>query len=249
MYNNYDYLTKTFRCNSKSQTFFPNKSHRYISFGAYMKYLYYFLYVAWHWSIDLAIFIVRHEVRGEKKYGISTIGLDNLKDIVPAQDKAHVSTYEPVNYYTSEWLFDQLTDTSTGFLDVGCGRGRVLVIAAAYGFNDLTGIDFSQRLCEQARETCTIIDPAKSVNITVADAREYDIPDTIGVIFLFNPFDETVMTGFIQKVKESLVRKERPLKVLYANPQCKSLWLDAGFVETASFVKKTYLKGSILEHS
>jgi hypothetical protein len=55
------------------------------------------------------------------------------------------------------------------------------------------------------------------------------------------------MSGFIQKVAESLERKKRPLKILYANPQCKDLWLEAGFKETASFVKKRHLKGSVLE--
>ncbi len=52
---------------------------------------------------------------------------------------------------------------------------------------------------------------------------------------------------FIQKVSESLYRKYRPLKVLYANPQCKQQWLEAGFTETASFVKLKYLQGSVLE--
>jgi SAM-dependent methyltransferase len=214
-----------------------------------MKYLRYFLYVAWHWGPDLAIFIIKHEIRGEKKYGISTIGLDSISETVSKEDRAHVSTYEPVNYYTSGWLFDQLKNTDTTFLDVGCGRGRVLALAAAYGFKNIIGIDFSQKLCNEAAVVCTAIQdtyPDRSVTITCADARQYDIPDTVGVIFLFNPFDASVMSGFIQKVTESLLRKKRSLTILYANPQCKDLWLEAGFKETASFVKKKYLKGSVL---
>lgn len=215
-----------------------------------MKYLHYFLYVAWHWGLDLAIFIVKHEIRGEKKYGISTIGLDSLSDTVSKEDRSHVSTYEPVNYYTAGWLFDQLKNANTTFLDVGCGRGRVLVIAAAYGFKNIIGIDFSQKLCNEATVVCNAVTsryPDCSVTVTCADAREYNIPDTVGVIFLFNPFDASIMSGFIQKVDESLARKKRSLKILYANPQCKDLWLEAGFRETASFVKKRHLKGSVLE--
>lgn len=208
-----------------------------------MKYLRYFLYVSWHWGIDMAIFIVKHEIRGEKQYGISTIGLDNLSDIVSKEDRLHVSTYEPVNYYTAGWLLDQMKTTDTTFLDVGCGRGRVLVMAAAYGFKNIIGIDFSQRLCDQAASVCKDL----PVTITCADARMYEIPDTVGVIFLFNPFDAAIMSEFILRVSESLLRKKRPLTVLYANPQCKDLWLEAGFIETGSFVKKIYLKGSVLE--
>jgi hypothetical protein len=55
------------------------------------------------------------------------------------------------------------------------------------------------------------------------------------------------MDEFIKKVFESLYRKNRPLKILYANPQCKQQWLDAGFKEIGSFVKLKYLQGSVLE--
>jgi SAM-dependent methyltransferase len=217
-----------------------------------MRYLLYFFYIAWYWGLDLAIFIIRHEVKGEQKYGIRTIGLDKLPETVPDIERKHFSLYEPVNYYSLTTLFDHLTapDIKTSLLDVGCGRGRVLAVGAAYGFRDMVGIDFSEKLCEQARaimEGVKEVYPGLTVTITCADARDYDIPDTVGVIFLFNPFDDLVMESFIDKVFESLYRRERPIKVLYANPQFKELWLNAGFKETGSFLRKKYLKGSVLE--
>jgi SAM-dependent methyltransferase len=217
-----------------------------------MRYLLYFFYITWYWGLDLAIFIIRHEIKGEKKYGIRTIGLDSLPDTVPDIERKHFSLYEPVNYYSLTSLFDHLKapDIKTTLLDVGCGRGRVLAVGAAYGFRDMIGIDFSERLCKQAREVMEGVQevcPGLTVTITCADARDYDIPDTVGVIFLFNPFDDLVMESFIDKVFESLYRRERPIKVLYANPQFKELWLNAGFKETGSFLRKKYLKGSVLE--
>lgn len=217
-----------------------------------MRYLLYFFYIAWYWGVDLAIFIIRHEMKGEEKYGIRTIGLDGLPDTVPDVERKHFSLYEPVNYYSLTTLFDHLKtpDVKTTLLDVGCGRGRVLAVGAAYGFRDMIGIDFSERLCEQAREVMEGVKelyPGLTVTITCADARDYDIPDTVGVVFLFNPFDDLVMESFIDKIFESLYRRERPIKVLYANPQFKELWLNAGFKETGSFLRKKYLKGSVLE--
>nr|WP_236023371.1 class I SAM-dependent methyltransferase [Chitinophaga chungangae] len=138
---------------------------------------------------------------------------------------------------------DKVTEAEkqTGFLDVGCGKGRVLAIAEAYGFRSVTGIDISPKLL-------ATIPPGRFI-IHCIDARKYDIPDHTGVIFLFNPFDEKLMKDFIGKVKESLERKNRPLKVLYANPRCRQLWLDAGFEETDFFTKMKYLQGSVLEWS
>lgn len=216
-----------------------------------MRYLLYFIYLGWHWGLNLAFFIIRHEIRGERKYGIRTIGTDNLAREVSEEDREHVAMYEPVNYYTATWLFDHLqsTDLHTTLLDVGCGKGRVLAMGAAYGFRTLAGIDLSPRLCASATEMQQLLyNRYQHIRITICceDARQYTVPESVGVIFLFNPFDDVIMEGFIHRVKESLRRKHRPLKVLYANPQCKQLWLDAGFRETASFVKMDILKGSIL---
>ncbi|GAA0554509.1 class I SAM-dependent methyltransferase [Chitinophaga japonensis] len=218
-----------------------------------MRYLLYFFYITWYWGWDVAVFIIRHEIKGEKQYGIRTIGLDTLPDHLPSAERRHFSIYEPVNYYTATWLFDQLQakDMETTLLDAGCGRGRVLAVGAAYGFRSIAGVDFSERLCATARQVCEGVAqqyPGTSFTITCADARYYEIPDSVGVIFLFNPFDDTVMEAFIDRVFESLVRRERPLKILYANPQFKHLWLEAGFRETASFVKKQILKGAVLEY-
>jgi SAM-dependent methyltransferase len=217
-----------------------------------MRYLLYFFYLEWYWGFRLAQFIIRHEIRGEKKYGIRTIGIDHLAGAVSLEDREHVSTYEPVNYYTSSRLLDYLQpyDFTTTLLDVGCGKGRLVAMGAAYGFSDIIGIDISKKLCEAAADVCRTIKvkyPDTSMTIECADARHYCIPDRVGVIFLFNPFDAIIMDEFIQKVFESLCREDRPLKVLYANPQCKQQWLDAGFKEIASFIKMKYLQGSVLE--
>jgi hypothetical protein len=104
-------------------------------------------------------------------------------------------------------------------------------MAAAYGFSDIIGIDLSKKLCDNAANVCRVINtkyPDISITIECADARHYCIPEKVGVIFLFNPFDTIVMDEFIKKVSESLYRKNRPLKILYANPQCKQQWLKPG---------------------
>lgn len=216
-----------------------------------MRYVFYFLYVSWYWGIDMAIFIIKHEIAGERKYHLRTIGIDTLRRDVSKEDRKHASIYEPVNYYTATWLFNQLdeNDRRTTLLDAGCGKGRTLAIGAAYGFRRLYGIDISPGICREAAhisESWKSNYPDIEVNITCTDARYYKFPDHVGVLFLFNPFDDSVMEDFISSVKESLRRQPRQLKVLYANPQFKEMWLLADFEEVTSFTKKKILKGSIL---
>src|ERR1700710_2266387 len=124
-----------------------------------MRYIKYFLYLAWHWNLRLAIFIIRHEIKGEKKYGISTIGIDDLRKTIPDHVLIHASVYQPINYYIAEELFDQLVleDIQGALLDLGCGKGRVLAIAAAYGFKEIIGVDFSPALCEDAEAIAIMV--------------------------------------------------------------------------------------------
>ena len=190
--------------------------------------------------------------RGERKYGIRTIGTDALKNVVSEEDRDFITIYEPVNYYSADWLFSRLKpeDKKTGFLDVGSGLGRVLAIAAGNGFTDIHGVEFAPDLCSASFAVKDILEkrhPGVTVTINCMDARYYSIPETIGVIFLFNPFNDRIMEAFIQQVLDSLKRKERPLKILYANPVSKELWLKAGFKETASFEKMTFLQGCMME--
>jgi SAM-dependent methyltransferase len=216
-----------------------------------MRYLLYFFYIGWYWGLDVALFIIKHEIRGERRFGIRTTGLHHLPEHLPEPERKHFSFYEPVNYYSATQLIEQLTpaDKQTTLLDVGCGRGRVLAVAAAYGFKDMIGIDFSEELCEEAAanaERIEDLNPGAYITIEWIDARYYNIPSRVGVIFLFNPFDGTVMEIFIRKVLQSLEQHPRPMKILYANPQFKHLWQDAGFAEVTAFVKKGMLRGSVL---
>lgn len=189
----------------------------------------------------MAWFVIRREIAGERKYGLRTIGTHYLGDVDSDDARAQATQYEPVNYYSAEWLMDHVTEAEkkTGFLDVGCGRGRMLAMAEAYGFETITGVEFSPELCKSVKPG--------NYTIVCTDARKMDIPDHTGVIFLFNPFNEPAMVAFVERVKESLARRPREIKVLYANPQHMDVWLHAGWKETDSFEKLRYLKGSVLE--
>ncbi len=218
----------------------------------WLHYLRYFLFLAWNWNLRLALFITRHEITGEKKYGIRTTGVDYLPSHLSEDELEHVSIYQPVNFYTAENLFGQLTfsDKQLGLLDVGCGKGRVLAMAAAQGFRHIYGFDFSPDLCADAALLSSQLQTKHTdlvIDLECAHAENYFVPDDTGVIFLFNPFDHVIMKHFVHHVMESLTRNPRVMKVLYANPVCKELWLDAGFKEVFHFKKLKYLEGSIFE--
>jgi len=53
--------------------------------------------------------------------------------------------------------------------------------------------------------------------------------------------------GVVKNIEQSLKLNPRQLKIIYANPLCKSHFLDAGFKETFHSKKMRYIEVSILE--
>jgi SAM-dependent methyltransferase len=214
-------------------------------------YIKYFFYLGSNWNFRLAAFIIWHDIKGEKKYHSYTTLIDDLSDSIPEQDWMHASIYQPVNFYTVHRLFEHLNeeDKTSCFADIGCGMGRLLAVAAASGFKKVYGVDLSPTMVKDAEIQATYLQqyyPNTQFEIHEAHAAEYSIPDEVEVIFLFNPFDHTVMDPFVMHLKTQLLSNPRPIKVLYANPVCKDVWLNAGFKEVFHFKKMRWLEGSVL---
>ena len=213
-------------------------------------YLKYFFYLAWNWNIPLAWFMVRDEIRGEKKYGINTTGYNNLKHLArKGIDLDHATIYMPAGYHVLEQLLEHvnLYPHNKHFLDIGCGKGRAMVVAAHFGFTNISGIDFSKEFCVKAEEHLQQL-AIKNIRTSVqhADAFYYKIPVETEVIFLFNPFDDVIMSGVVENILMSHEQRPRSIYVVYMNPQQKDLFTEAGFSTVYEYRKMKYLEGVVM---
>lgn len=102
------------------------------------------------------------------------------------------------------------------FVDLGSGKGRVLLMAAEYPFRRIVGVELLPELHEIAREN-VVRDPR--IELVLGDAREFRFPDGPLVVFLFNPFPPWVLRQVLLNVQESLTRKPREFFVVLHNPQ------------------------------
>jgi len=119
------------------------------------------------------------------------------------------------------------------FLDVGSGKGRMLMLAAEHGFTRVVGVDFSPSLCKIARRNLEHFvqrtDRSLSWEIVHADAAGYRCEDDTSVVYMYNPFDAVVMAGFLDGVEASLVAAPRPMWIVYHNAVCHALIVSRGF--------------------
>ena len=122
------------------------------------------------------------------------------------------------------------------FIDLGCGKGKPLMIAATYPFRKLIGVDSSAACIRIARRNIGDYGPdridASRIELLTMDVEDFGFPAGPLVIYLFNPFPAKLMERVIAKLERSLRDKPRDAAIVYVNPQA-----IAALANSALFVR------------
>jgi len=104
------------------------------------------------------------------------------------------------------------------FIDVGCGKGRALLVAAEFPFRRLFGVELSSQLATIARANVAA-HPAWSQRVSIVnqDAARYVYPGGPLVLFFYYPFYAAVLRRVLANLHRQLRRSPRPLYLLYAD--------------------------------
>lgn len=165
-----------------------------------------------------------HEIKRGPKYGINTVKPEQLKYLTITEGEVEKgSPYEAVSYYLLEKVLSTFRKFSkaTALVDLGCGKGRVMVVSVFFGFVTVTGIDFAKELCVEAKKNMARIEPLfKKIewDVICKDVLNYEIRNTDSVFFMFNPFEKEILEKFLQKIDISLKKAPRTIWFLYASP-------------------------------
>ena len=101
------------------------------------------------------------------------------------------------------------------FVDVGCGKGRALLVAARFDFRGIVGVELSGELCRVA-ERNTAHEPR--IRVVEADATEFHYPEGPLLLFLYHPFLAPVLKRVMKNLESQISQTRREVYVLYANP-------------------------------
>lgn len=170
--------------------------------------------------IAISYFIDRYFDMKYKTNTCSWIVLDDLG--FDASKKEHAEMYQPTHTVPLRKLLKKLKiPPGKVLVDLGCGKGRVLLVASEFGFKITRGIEFSPLLCDVAVKNFTIYRNKVQTNtnfvIVNSDVIDYEIKDDEEIFSLFNPFDDTVLRQVLQNIKESLQRQNRKIWIIYRN--------------------------------
>jgi SAM-dependent methyltransferase len=108
------------------------------------------------------------------------------------------------------------------FIDIGCGKGRVVAQAARLPFSRVLGVEVSEELAAEARAQAASLGRHRRcglVEIVVADSTVWPIPPDVTVIYFYNPLSGAPMQAFLDRVIDSVRETPRELTLLYVHPQ------------------------------
>lgn len=150
------------------------------------------------------------------------------------------SAYQPTERQVFHEMMDALVQQTRidfrefTFIDLGSGKGRVLLMASDYPFRRILGVELipslngiaQQNLAKYRSDSqqCFVMESV------CGDATTYALPDSPLIIYLFNPFPESGLRRALASLKESLHEHPRTLYLLYHNPQLESVVREGGFL-------------------
>jgi SAM-dependent methyltransferase len=117
------------------------------------------------------------------------------------------------------------------FIDFGCGKGRVVHQAAKRRFRRVIGVEISPKLAEIARANLAARahqHRCPSIEIVVADATEFEVPDDLTIAYLCHPFKNETLDSVLRVILDSVERNPRPVRLIYVCPRSSDQVLGTG---------------------
>lgn len=165
----------------------------------------------------------QHDRSFDDTYGTDTAGsvAPSALGIEAADALRDAVQYLPSPAHITRRLLHSLglTPAQWAFVDFGCGKGRVLLVAAQLGFRRVQGIEISPQLAEIARQNLRAYRGPRAsiehVEVTCGDARRARLPGEDTVFHFYHPFEGEVLRAVLDNIRASVEAHPRRIRVLY----------------------------------
>jgi hypothetical protein len=168
----------------------------------------------------------REEMEFDRRHGVDTCSSSVLSHApdVSSPNLQHGCGYQA----TPEKLFHQIMESLNlnyeefDFVDLGSGKGKLLLLASEYPFRSIIGVEYCRNLHQISERNIGSYKSAsqkcRNISSVLEDAAQFAFPGGPLVVFLYNPFDDHVMSGVLRSLEQSLEEKPRKAYLVYFNP-------------------------------
>jgi len=180
------------------------------------------------------IYAFLYDLLFDIRYGVDTFSSARLHQFsIESSNRCRGNPYHPTRVLALKGLFryvEGILPDGRVLMDYGCGKGRVLLLAAIHGFKKARGVDFAPELAGIARRNINHFrrnfKRATEFEVVVSDAVHYSVRPDENVFFFFNPFDDHVLETTIRNINASLMEFPREAVIIYCHPSHRDV-LDA----------------------
>ena len=149
----------------------------------------------------------------DERYGVSTAAAVEIADagIEDTEGRAlavkYVATPEPVMRHILKHSTAGLNLEEFSFIDLGCGKGRILIMAAQLPFREVVGVELSPAHCEIAQDNTQRFlagghpVACQDLRVVCANALEFHFPDNPILIYMYRPF----LAAVVQQLADILL--------------------------------------------
>ena len=168
----------------------------------------------------------------DRKYGVETahgVPTDNA-GIADQGLRANAVRYsaiaEPVMRHFLREVTPDIGVADYTFIDLGCGKGRALIMASELPFREVIGVELSPAHCATARENwqraranLRYQPRCERVSVHCVSASEFEFPAEPLLIYMFRPFFGPVFRQVLDRLSETKDRFGKPVWIGLCHPQ------------------------------
>jgi SAM-dependent methyltransferase len=183
---------------------------------------------------DATTWLPTAEHEFDRQHGVDTSGLIwsvDLKTGSPsdAWNTAYYGIGPSVFHRVMAQVPEPLQRTAT-FIDLGCGKGRAVLLASEYLFPQVIGVEIAPQLHRVAVENVARYSAARKrearrdpapMSVLLEDAARYQFPAGPLVVYLYHPFCRPVLEKVLRNLGRSLAEQPRDAAVIYINHELR----------------------------
>jgi SAM-dependent methyltransferase len=171
----------------------------------------------------------------------TTTALTPVEANIPPARRRDATMYLPTAEHDLEAMLTLLPwpralIAHASFVDLGSGKGRVVLLAAERRWREVVGVELSPVLHEIARRNLAIRGTlASPVRLVHGDALGFEPPSGPLVVYLYHPFREAIAAQVIDRLCASLAARPRPAAIVYGHPTVQAPYEPSVFARGGVF--------------
>jgi len=172
----------------------------------------------------------------DRRFAVDTAGTLVLPELQSDLRFKYSNAYGPTPHSAFLRIMRQLKVDYGKFLfiDFGCGKGKVLLLATKFHFKQIIGVELSSELIRVAKDNFrSYLSKTRERDVfqlACVDASEYPIPPGPAVYYFANPFHAEVMRKVLENIRRSLTAAPRECYLVYFDSVLQNLLDESGFL-------------------